>query len=253
MAPYEFYDYSYMEPAIGSAAGSAAAGVLGFFAVFFGIFYLIMLAFSVAKYVLHALGLYVVAKRRGIRNPWLSWIPIAEVWILGSLSDQYQYVKKGKIRNRRKVLLGLNIGMCLAIIPLLISIVGAALSEATGSMNSDAAFGVMLATMLLTYLAIIVLGIILLIFEYIALYDLYASCNPDNAVLYLVLTIFLGVVLPFFVFICRKKDGGMPPRKTEEQLQPILQTICESAEPVEEEMPLESQPEEIPVDVQPEE
>ena len=43
---------------------------------------------AVASYVLTALALYTVARRRGLKNPWLAWIPVASAWIVGSLSDQ---------------------------------------------------------------------------------------------------------------------------------------------------------------------
>lgn len=40
-----------------------------------------------AVFVFTAVALYTLAKNRGIRHPWLAWIPVANVWILGSLSD----------------------------------------------------------------------------------------------------------------------------------------------------------------------
>ena len=64
---------------------------------------------SILAYILQALALYTIAKRRGIRKPWLAWIPFGNSWILGSLSDQYHYVTKRTIKNRRKLLLGLEI------------------------------------------------------------------------------------------------------------------------------------------------
>lgn len=230
MAPYEYYnDYSYLEP----AASSAAVGVLGFFAVFFGVFYLIMLAFSVAQYVLHAIGLYAVAKRRGIRNPWLSWIPVAEVWILGSISDQYQYVKKGKIRNRRKVLLGLEIGMILAMIAMLGSVITMVGNEAF-SATGDMLIGASVAAILLGYLAFLIIAVVAVVFMAIAYYDYYVSCDPNNAVLYLVLSILIPVTMPFFVFFSRKKDLGMPPRKQAQP--PVIETVAAesvASEPIE--------------------
>ena len=57
---------------------------------------------SIAIYVLGALGLYTIAKRRQINHPWLAWVPIASGWIIGSLSDQYRYVKHGQVKNKRK-------------------------------------------------------------------------------------------------------------------------------------------------------
>ena len=64
---------------------------------------------NVAVYVLTALAVYTVAKRRGLSNPWLAWIPVADSWLLGSISDQYRYVVKGENRSKRKILLTLRI------------------------------------------------------------------------------------------------------------------------------------------------
>lgn len=195
---------------------SLAGGAVGFALVFVLVLYLLIFAFSILSYVLCSLGMYTIAKRRGIYNPWLSWIPIGSFWILGSISDQYQYVVKGKVSNRRKVLLGLSIAMVLMIVPV---IFGAVLAV-TGAVGAGAG----VAVILLAYLAIVVLMIVLMVYMYIALYDLFVSCYPSNAVLYLVLTIFFGVVLPFFVFSCRNKDLGMiPQRPAQPAYQPPVQ------------------------------
>ena len=41
-----------------------------------------------------------------------------------------------------------------------------------------------------------------------------------TVVLYLVLSIFFNITMPIFLFICRNKDEGMPPRKTEPEIIP---------------------------------
>ena len=51
------------------------------------------------------------------------------------------------------------------------------------------------------------------IFFYIAVYDIYRSCDPDNAVLFLILTIVVPLCYPILLFCCRKKELGMPPRR----------------------------------------
>lgn len=233
MGSFDYYDYAYDYP----FAEPAVEGAVGSILVFLLVFYLLMMAFAITTYVLQSLGVYTIAKRRGIHNPWLSWIPVANMWILGSISDQYQYVAKGCVRNRRKVLLGLSIATVAAVIPMYISIFAAMFSEAAGAMNSDVVLGGALVTMMLTYVVILVLAIILAVFQYIALYDLFASCDPGNAVLYLVLSILLGVVLPFFIFACRKKDLGMPPRKPAQQ--PIPAALEETPQ-------IERAPEQVP-------
>ena len=100
-------------------------GSIGFAAGFI-VFYVVMLFVSVAlaitQYVLSSLGMYQIAKRRGIPNPWLAWLPVGQAWILGSISDHYQYVAKGKQRNYRKILMGLEIGvLCLGLVTSLVS------------------------------------------------------------------------------------------------------------------------------------
>lgn len=186
----------------------------GAFGVVMGIYLVFMLfalALSVVVYVLESVSFYTIAKRRGIRNPWLSWLPVGNLWIVGSISDQYQYVKHGKVKNRRKILLGLNLGyLGITAIYMLLAFVQGFLAGATGS---GVAGGMMIMWSLLFMLAMVAISITMTVFLYIALYDLYASCDPSNAVLYLLLSIFVSVTMPFFLFACRKKDGGMPPRR----------------------------------------
>ena len=64
---------------------------------------------SIAMYVLTALGLYTMAKRRGINKAWLAWIPVVNCWLIGCISDQYRYVVKGQVKSKRRSLLILTI------------------------------------------------------------------------------------------------------------------------------------------------
>ena len=181
-----------------------------------------------ASYILQSLGLYTIGERRGIRNSWLAWIPLGNLWLLGSISDQYQYVAKGRIKNRRKLMLGLEIALIVGcVIFFFLAIIGSILSASNG--------GTVVGGVLLILVGIFALGvasITLAVFQYMCYYDLFRSCQPDNAVLHLILSIVFPVILPFLVFACRKKDLGMPPRK-----KPATAQLSEEipAEPVVEE------------------
>ena len=74
-----------------------------FWWTFWGYFAFWMLI-ALAIYVFIAISLYSMASRRGIRHAWLAWVPIGNNWILGSLSDQYRYLVKGKICRKRVIL-----------------------------------------------------------------------------------------------------------------------------------------------------
>ena len=51
------------------------------------------------------------------------------------------------------------------------------------------------------------------IIYYMAMYDLYTSCAPENNGLFLALSIIIKVTEPFFIFFNRNNDKGMPPRR----------------------------------------
>ena len=177
--------------------------------------------FGIASYVLTAMALYTLAKRRGLNRPWLAWVPGINVWILGSLSDQYRYVVKNQIKSRRKVLLVLQILML--VMGIAMAAVGAAVvvNVAAGIMRGSEPGRVMegllgplvgVVGMCLPFAGI---AIAFAVIRYMALYDVYRSMDPVNCVLFTVLSILFGVTEPFFLFFSRNKDLGMPPRRQE--------------------------------------
>ena len=220
--PYEYYyeypGYEYPDVELGYGAGFG-----GVIVAFIVTYYFLMIALCMAAYVFQSLSLYTIAKRRGLHNPWLSWLPVGNMWILGSISDQYQYVAKGRIRNRRKLLVGLTVALFVLLFLIYAGVIGMILGIA-GEAGALAGGGVALT--LLAGLAALVTGIVAAVYQYIAVYDLYASCDPDNKVLFLVLSVFFAVAMPVFFFVCRKKDLGMPPRKST----PVLQLQEETFE-----------------------
>ncbi len=212
----------------------AGAGAVGVFFVIYLLLSFVVSAVSMASYVLYSLGLYTIADRRGIRHSWLAWIPGGNLWILGSISDQYQYVVKGKIRSRRKLLLGLGVGLVVIYVAWIIALISGLIAS-EGVMTGGAVASILLAV--LGALVLLGLAITLAVYQYVCLHDLYHSCHPSNGVLFLVLSILFSVTMPIFVFVCRKKDMGMPPRKRPAP-QPVVEAVQEEpveVEPVEEE------------------
>ena len=86
-----------------------AAGLTGIIVLIVLMVLMVVTALAVICYIFQSLGLQAIAKSRGIRNSWLAWLPVTWMWILGSISDQYQYVVRCNITNRRKTLLILGI------------------------------------------------------------------------------------------------------------------------------------------------
>ena len=192
---------------------------------------------GIAAYVLTALALYTIAKRRGLNHPWLAWIPVASAWILGSLSDQYRYVVRGENKSKRKVLLTLNILTAVLSTAMIVSVfvaVGKAMFGVIGGMGEEALLEAILGPLVgVVGLCLPMVGIAIayVVVYYLALYDLYKSLDPSNCVLFLVLSIVFRVTEPFFLFFNRNKDQGMPPRRQNPTYIPPEQTWQDNREP----------------------
>ena len=174
--------------------------------------YGIAVILSLTSYIFYSIGLCSMARRRGVRGAWMAWFPILNMWLLGSISDQYLYVVKGKEVTRRKTLLALNLwliglGIVLAVLAFL-----AGFSMGMGMPTHEGLIGIAIAAALV-WLAMLILAIVMTVHQYIALYHLYYSATPDSGVALLVLSIFFNLVIPFAVFAVRKKENGMPPRR----------------------------------------
>ena len=167
--------------------------------------------FGLAAYILTALAIYTISRRRGLKNPWLAWIPVVNCWLLGSLSDQYQYVVRGENKARRKWLLVLNLVKAALVLAMVILVMTAGISAFSGQHPSEL-IGLLVGFLGLV-LPLVAVAIAVCVIRYMALYDVYRSLDPGNAVLYLVLSILFSPTEPFFLFFNREKDLGMPPRK----------------------------------------
>jgi hypothetical protein len=225
------YDYGF-EYAFPDAMGGAAVGVATGILL---IVWCLAMGFSIVMYVLNAVGLYRIAKRRGIHHAWLAWVPIGSNWLLGSISDHYQYVAKQKVTSKRKILLILSLCLIGCLFVLAGGVV-AIVVAAGSSMNASIALGVVL--LLIAYLGMMGLAIAITVFCYIAYYDLFRSCKPGNAVLFLVLSILFNVTLAFFVFFSSKSDEGMPERRPRDPAPRIEEAPVEPEAPAEEEIPV---------------
>lgn len=171
--------------------------------VIFLAFVLIYSAYAIVTYVLTAKSLHTIAQRRGIAHPWLAWIPVAKCWLLGSLSDQYKMRKYRYDPVLRKTLLIFGIvsetsSFLLNSISLYNNITFNNFSE-LGS----------LVFLLILALASVGIAIVAVVYIYKAYYDLYASCKPNLAVLFLVLHI-VTPAGPFLTYACRNSDDGLP-------------------------------------------
>ena len=212
-----------------------------------------MYILGIVGYILTAISVYNIAKRRGIAHPWLAWVPVVNMWVLGSISDQFRYVTKAQVKNKRTTLLVMSIILLVVgVASLVLSIVGSMqlIDQVMYASDEDALIASMTYFFKVMGLMLVMLGIAVAycVVYYIALYDVFLSLNPDNAVLFLLLSIFVGVVYPFFLFFNRKKDDGMPPRCEVPQEPVVYSPMPEPAEQEIAPAPIEAFFEEAPAE-----
>jgi len=125
---------------------------------------------GIVFYVLKSIALTTMASNRGVENPWLGWIPVADLYIAGTLLGEMD------LFGYRLTNLGLWVpvvyvgGVVLGLIP----VIG------------------------------ILFSIALLVFAVIFTYNLF-KLYTDQAILFTVLSIFLGL-WPVFLFVVRNNQ-----------------------------------------------
>ena len=181
---------------------------MAFAILFFAIFYIILLGAAILMYVFQSLALFKLAKNRGIANYGLAWVPIGSSWLLGKLADDVNICRRNKKTNFARNLLTLNlvyVGSFIAIYIAAIAIgISIGMQSSYGGYSASMAPGAVIVLLLL-YLVLVGVMIAMIVLNYMALYRVYYGYAEENAVLYLVLSIFVSITQPIFLFIIRNR------------------------------------------------
>ena len=194
------------------------------------VFYYAMIALGKASivfsYVMQGIGLSAMAKNRGVERPWLAWVPMANTWLLGKISDQYREKVTGEDPNLRKNLLiqkivktAAALSLVVALLLCYVGMIAVLASAQIFALDVDTVMPTMAIAMyimlLASYVAIMVTSVIYLISQYKALFDIYRTSDPKTSTLFFVLSFFSQVALTLGIFLNRNKTLGMPPEPEE--------------------------------------
>lgn len=125
----------------------------------------------IAFYVFYSFALYRLAQKRNMEMPWLAWIPVAQMYIVGKL------VKSIKVSNFE--IPSLEIVLPVAMLAYVV-------------LSRVPVLGLIIT---LAYIALMLL----------TLHDLYKQYVPENAVMYTIISIF-AVPVPFLLLKLSKMD-----------------------------------------------
>lgn len=137
------------------------------------------LLMSLAFYILQGVALYRMAKKLEIDSPWLAFVPIANVWMLGKIADANEVAPK-----HAKRLLISSVILLIPFAGVMGAVVGALLS------GNDTLGTAGIALMIAFCVIVFVTAIVYSVFTYIAYYRICQNFVPEQTTGY-----FLGILL----------------------------------------------------------
>ena len=162
--------------------------------------YIFVLLIGLFAYIMEGLALHRMGKVCGAPYPWLAWIPYANLYALGYVADKDAEVSCRPATHYRNTLPILFVALSVLSFGIIGVAVAASISSPDGEMTGGAAMLVVLM-----FLALVVVGVVQLVFEYIALWHIYQLFSPDNAVAFILLSILVSASMPIVLFIASRK------------------------------------------------
>ena len=184
-------------------------------------YYLFVLAYGAYAYIGVGLGGFRMARKAGMNNPWLFWIPVANIYATGALADRQTRLCEGKTTNYAKKLLTWNIIIIAMIIVLVLSTIPMIVVSALNSQMDEngvvqypeaevEALVVPILIFLAALVAFFVLFIIYLVVYFKVMYKIFKLFAPDGAAGLTVLSVFVDIAIPAIFLILSKRNPVLP-------------------------------------------
>lgn len=189
--------------------------------IFYMLYSLFVMAYGAYAYIGMGLGGFRMARKIGMTNPWMFWIPMANVYAMGNLADQQAALCEGRSTAFRKKMLAWNIVIICAALFFVIAMVPIlVVATVHGTMDENGTVTIPEAYMedlvgpslffLFSLLVLLVLSVIYLVVYYKVLYRIFKLYAPDGAVGLLILSIFVNAAIPAVFLILSGKEPALP-------------------------------------------
>ncbi len=177
----------------------------------------IFLLIALAQYIMQSIAITHIGRRRGIKQPWLIWIPVARNWAIGALADDHD-ARNGLTRRFRVLLLVFVLVFYGAYIILYGSIFASIPAlENMGYESSEVVSTVMglFIGMYSGMIIIVILSLAVTALNYVCLYKIYESLSPKHCVLHFILSLLIPLYMPISL-LCLKNSGYPYPEEIPE-------------------------------------
>ncbi len=163
-----------------------------------------VLIFALVTYIFQGIGIMKMHEKLGLKGGWMAFVPLLNSYAFGKVAEQY-IKQDGKKSARFSViiLVGNIINMGFAMCSGFFSgITGAA--EGLGL--TPEILLVISSVMLVFSLCQLVYSLVYSVVYYIALWRIFSIFNNQSATLFLILSLFIGLVQPFLIFAIRNNE-----------------------------------------------
>ena len=177
--------------------------------IIFGVLFIIFAVIGVISLVLwifQAIGLQAIAKKNNIKNAWLAWLPIGDLWILGKISDTRKTF--WKIKDTGKMFVILSLVQVISVIVYIVGVVVLTISSiSSGELLDNAIFSFMSKSSfeLMDFFIGVSSGLIILL-KIWSLYNVYYKYKEEKVIGLLICSIIFSFIIPFVLFSFRKKE-----------------------------------------------
>ena len=188
------------------------------------VFYFVAMVYGAYAYIGVSLGGHRMGRKAGMSNPWMFWIPCANVYALGNLADTQASLCEGKNTTYRKKMLTWTIVVaCVAIVWAIALSVFMVIAALNGMVDENGQLVTLDGTgaesligpalfFLLTSLAFLALYVVYLVIYYKVLYRIFKLYAPDGAVGLLVMSVLVTVAIPAVFLSLSKREPVLPAR-----------------------------------------
>lgn len=169
--------------------------------------------FSLGLIIFQGFGMSAMCKGLNIKNRWMCYVPALNYISMGKIAEKYEKRDGKKPAKFSFWLIALTVISIIALIGILVTVIIAMSSLATDANTAIEQNSLLEYESFLSFIPVVVAYLVTAaaqiafnIFYYIALWRIFAIYDNKNATVYLVLSIFVSILVPIFIFMLRNKE-----------------------------------------------
>ena len=197
-------DYSTALPESGgmTAFGGLAIGTIF---IILGIFLFFVFIVAITTIIFQGIGIMKMHEKLGLKNGWMAFVPVLNQYALGRVAEQY-IKPDGRKSARFSVIL--LVGGLINVACSTISGFLSGFSSAAGGVLAVPAETLMIISVIVMIFSLfqMAVSIVYCVLTYVALWRVYAIFNNQSSTLFLILSIFIGIIQPFLIFAIRNNE-----------------------------------------------